>query len=292
MQIRLEDVNYIYNPGTTYENCALKDINVEIGGDSFTAIIGSTGSGKSTFIQLLNGLIKPSGGRIFFDNEEIYGRDDEKKLLRDLRCRIGLTFQYPEHQLFEEDVFTDVAFGPKNLGIDKDESEKRVRRALKAVGIGEEFYKKSPFELSGGQMRRVAIAGMLAMEPEMLILDEPTAGLDPAGKIEILDMLKDIRQERHITVVLVSHTMEEVALYADRVIAMTKAQIIYDLPTHEMFEHYKELEEIGLKAPEVKYFAESLKEAGMDLDTNVITVAETKRAILSALEKKKLTHVS
>lgn len=283
MQIKLENVNYIYNPGTTYESCALSDISVEVGGDSFTAVIGSTGSGKSTFIQLLNGLLKPTEGRIFYDGEEIFGKEDEKKLLRDLRCRIGLTFQYPEHQLFEEDVYTDVAFGPKNLGEDKEETDKRVRMALDAVGMGEEYYRKSPFELSGGQMRRAAIAGMLAMEPEMLILDEPTAGLDPAGKIEILDMLKSIQKERHISVLLVSHTMEEVALYADRVIAMNKSRIIYDLPTHEMFSHYRELEDIGLKAPDVRYFAESLKEAGMDIDTNVITVAETKRAILEAL---------
>lgn len=283
MQIKLENVNYIYNPGTAYEKQALSDISTEIGGDSFTAVIGSTGSGKSTFIQLLNGLLKPTDGRILFDGEEIFGKEDEKKQLRNLRCRVGLTFQYPEHQLFEDSVYADVAFGPKNLGADDDEIDRRVRKALSAVGIGEEFYKKSPFELSGGQMRRTAIAGMLAMEPEMLILDEPTAGLDPAGKTEILDMLSSVRKSRHITVVLVSHTMEEVALYADRVIAMNSSRILYDLPAHEMFAHYKELEEIGLKAPEVKYFTESLKAAGMKINTDTITVAEAKAAILEAL---------
>ena len=282
MQIKLEKVNYIYNPGTPEEVTALSDIDLEIGGDSFIAVIGSTGSGKSTFIQLLNGLLKPSSGRITFDGQEIYGLKNEKKLLRDLRCRVGLTFQYPEHQLFETDVYADVSFGPKNLGLDKREIDRRVLRALRAVNIGGEYYKKSPFELSGGEMRRVAIAGMLAMEPEMLILDEPTAGLDPKGKKEILDKIKEIQQDRHITVILVSHSMEEVAEYADRVIALNGSEIVMDLPVRELFRHTEELEDLGLAAPEVKYFMQDLKESGLDVDPDAITVEEAAGSILKA----------
>lgn len=282
MQIRFENVNYIYNPQTPDEVCALDDISVEIGGDTFIAVVGSTGSGKSTFIQMLNGLLKPSSGRILYDGEEIFGKKDEKKLLRTLRCRVGLTFQYPEHQLFETDVYSDVAFGPKNLGADKEDTDRRVVRALDAVSIGEEYYKKSPFELSGGEMRRVAIAGMLAMEPDMLILDEPTAGLDPRGKVEILDKLKSIQQEMHITVVLVSHTMEEVAEYADRVIALEHGEIIKDMPVHEFFADTAELEQTGLAAPEVRYFMDELAAAGLDVDINAVTVQEACSHILAA----------
>jgi len=286
MIITFEHVNYIYNRGTAEEVCAVRDLSTEIGGDSFIAVIGSTGSGKSTFIQMLNGLLKPTEGRILFDGREIFGKKDEKKLLRDLRCRVGLTFQYPEHQLFESDVYSDVAFGPKNLGADDAEIERRVKRALDAVSIGEEYYKKSPFELSGGEMRRVAIAGMLAMEPEMLILDEPTAGLDPRGKTEILDKLKSIQQENHITVVLVSHTMEEVAGYADRVIAMHDSRMILDRPVHEIFSDIRTLEEAGLAAPEVRYFMDELKEAGLDIDTDAITVEEARDRILAFINNR------
>ncbi|MGI6071653.1 MAG: energy-coupling factor transporter ATPase [Lachnospiraceae bacterium] len=284
MNIKLENVSYIYNHGTPQEVTALNDVSLDIGGDAFIAIIGSTGSGKSTLIQLLNGLEKPSSGRITFDGEEIYGKKDEKKLLRDLRRRVGLTFQYPEHQLFESDVYADVAFGPKNLGSDKEDIDRRVKRALAAVGIDEEFYSKSPFELSGGEMRRVAIAGILAMEPGMLIFDEPTAGLDPLGKVEILNKLKKIQQDNHITVILVSHNMEEVAAYADRVIALNDGMVVYDLPVREIFSQIEGLESIGLMAPEVKYFAEELKAAGLDMDTDVITVEEACRAIVEALK--------
>lgn len=283
MNIKLENVSYKYNPGTAEEVAALENVSLELGGNSFIAIIGSTGSGKSTLVQLLNGLEKPTSGSITWDGEEIYGQKDEKKLIRDIRCRVGVSFQYPENQLFETDVFSDVSFGPKNQGLDKEETDKRARRALDAVGIKEDYYEKSPFELSGGEMRRVAIAGMLAMEPEVMIFDEPTAGLDPMGKKEILEKIKEIQRETQITVILVSHTMEEVAAYADRVIALNDAHVIFDLPVHEMFEKYEELEKIGLAAPEVKYFALKLKEAGLDIDTNVITVNEAKEAILKAL---------
>lgn len=285
MQITFENVNFIYNKGTNEEVKALDNINLSIGGDSFIAVIGSTGSGKSTFIQLLNGLIKPSGGRILYDGEEIFGKKDEKKLLRKLRCRVGLAFQYPEHQLFEKDVYTDVSFGPKNQGIAKEDIPVKVEKALADVGIGEDYYKKSPFDLSGGEMRRVAIAGMLAMEPDMLILDEPTAGLDPLGKIEILSKIKEIQQQRHITVVLVSHTMEEVARYADRVIALDKGQVLFDKSVHDAFADTKSLEESGLMAPEVTYFMKELKAAGVNVDENCITVGEAVSSIMAAVNK-------
>ena len=285
MQIKFENVNFIYNQNTVEETPALKNVNLEIGGDSFIAVIGSTGSGKSTLIQMMNGLLKPTSGRITFDGREIYGLKDEKKLLRALRCKVGLTFQYPEHQLFESEIYKDVAFGPKNLGAGLEDVDRRVRKALDAVNIGEEYYKKSPFELSGGQMRRVAIAGMLAMEPEMLILDEPTAGLDPMAKKEMLDKLKSIQQEMHITVVLVSHTMEEVARYADRVIALKESEVVFDLPAHEAFARPRELERMGFAAPEVRCFMEELKNAGLDVDVNAITVDEACSNILKALNK-------
>lgn len=285
MQIKLENVNFIYNEGSEEEKTALHDISLELGGDCFIAVIGSTGSGKSTLIQLLNGLHKPNSGKITWDGQEIYGQKDEKKLIRDIRCRVGLTFQYPEHQLFETDVYSDVAFGPKNLGADADEIKRRAEKALEAVGIEKELYERSPFELSGGQMRRAAIAGMLAMEPEILILDEPTAGLDPKGKTEILEKIKEIQQNNHITVVLVSHTMEEVAAYADRVIALDKGTVAMDLPVHDIFEKHGELEKLGLEAPEVKYFVERLAAKGMNIDTGAITVNEAKDAILKALKK-------
>ncbi|MBO7729984.1 MAG: energy-coupling factor transporter ATPase [Lachnospiraceae bacterium] len=262
MIIRLENVNYIYNPGTAEEVKAISDVNLELGGDSFTAIIGSTGSGKSTLIQMLNGLLEPSSGSITYDGVPIYKEGkltkEEKKALRTLRCRVGLVFQYPEYQLFEENVLKDVCYGPKNLGFSKEEQEEKARAALSAVGLSESLYDKSPFEISGGEKRRVAIAGVLAMEPEVLILDEPTAGLDPLGKSQILELLKKYQQERHVTVILVSHSMEEVAQYADRVIALYKAKVVLDGSTREVFSHRKELEEIGLGVPEVCAFTQSI----------------------------------
>lgn len=286
MQIKLENVNFIYNEGSEEESRAINNISLELGGDSFIAIIGSTGSGKSTLIQLLNGLLKPGSGKITWDGEEIYGLKDEKKLIRDIRCRVGLAFQYPEHQLFETDVYSDVAYGPKNLGLDDDEIKHRTEEALLAVGLEKELYEKSPYELSGGQMRRAAIAGILAMKPEVLILDEPTAGLDPKGKTEILEKIKEIQTGLHMTVILVSHTMEEVAKYADRVIAIDRGSVAMDLPVHEIFKKHKELEELGLKAPEVKYFVEGLAAKGLDIDTDAITVSEARDAILEAVKNR------
>lgn len=279
MIIRFEHVSYIYNRNTVEEVTAVDDVSLELGGDSLTAIIGSTGSGKSTLIQMMNGLLKPSRGEISYDGEVIFTEGKEtkaqKKRIRDLRCRIGLVFQYPEYQLFDETVLKDVCFGPKNQGLSPEEAEERARKALEEVRMPEHSIDKSPFDLSGGQKRRAAIAGVLAMEPEVLILDEPTAGLDPQGKKEILDLLKRYQKEKKTTVILVSHSMEEVAQYADRVIAMYKSKVILDGPTHEVFAHRKELEEMDLGVPEVQTFAEGLGIEG------AITVEEAAGAILA-----------
>ena len=262
MIIKLENVSYIYNSGTVEEVKAVSDVNLELGGDSFIAIIGSTGSGKSTLIQMLNGLLEPASGTITYDGTPIYKKGkltrEEKKALRTLRCRVGLVFQYPEYQLFEETVFKDVCYGPKNLDCSEEEQEARAKAALEAVGVAPSMYEKSPFEISGGEKRRVAIAGVLAMEPEVLILDEPTAGLDPLGKSQILQLLKKYQTERHMTVILVSHSMEEVAEYADRVIAMNRSEIILDGSTAEVFGNREKLEEIGLGVPEVCAFTQSI----------------------------------
>ncbi|MBR5931247.1 MAG: energy-coupling factor transporter ATPase [Lachnospiraceae bacterium] len=278
MIIKLEDVNYIYNPGTVEEVTAVSDANLELGGDSFTAIIGSTGSGKSTLIQMLNGLLEPASGQITYDGVPIYKKGklnkEEKKALRQLRCRVGLVFQYPEYQLFEETVLKDVCYGPKNLGFSKEEQEEKARAALAAVGASEELFEKSPFEISGGEKRRVAIAGVLAMEPEVLILDEPTAGLDPLGKSQLLELLKKYHEEKHVAIILVSHSMEEVAQYADRVIAMSKSKIVLDGSTEDVFAHRAELEEIGLGVPEVCAFTQSI---GLG---DVLTVEEAAEKIM------------
>jgi len=278
MIIKLDHVNYIYNPDTVEKVVAVDDVNLEIGGNSLTAIIGSTGSGKSTLIQMLNGLLKPTSGTISYDGEVIFteGKEtkEQKKKIRDLRCRVGLVFQYPEYQLFDETVLKDVCYGPKNQGFTQEEAEEKARKALEEVHMPEKSILKSPFDLSGGQKRRAAIAGVLAMEPEVLILDEPTAGLDPKGKTEVLDLLKRYQREKETTVILVSHSMEEVAQYADRVIAMHKSKVILDGPTHEVFSHREELEAIGLGVPEVQAFTESL---GIK---DAITVQEACDAIL------------
>ena len=262
MIIKLENVNYIYNPGTVEEVTAVSDANLELGGDSFTAIIGSTGSGKSTLIQLLNGLLEPASGQITYDGVPIYKEGkltkEEKKALRQLRCRVGLVFQYPEYQLFEETVLKDVCYGPKNLGFSEEEQLEKAKAALTAVGASEDLYDKSPFEISGGEKRRVAIAGVLAMEPEVLILDEPTAGLDPLGKSQLLELLKKYHEEKHVAIILVSHSMEEVAQYADRVIALSKSKVVLDGSPEEVFSHREELEAIGLGVPEVCAFTNSI----------------------------------
>ena len=280
MAIKIDHLNYVYSEGTAFEKHALKDVNLEIPDGQFIGIIGHTGSGKSTLIQHLNGLLKGTSGAIYYNGTNIY---DEGYNMKELRSKVGLVFQYPEHQLFEVDVFTDVCFGPKNLGLPKEEIEQRAHEALRLVGMKEENFKKSPFELSGGQKRRVAIAGILAMEPEVLVLDEPTAGLDPKGRDDILDQVKRLQEERHITVILVSHSMEDVARYVDRIIVMNKGQVRFDGVPREVFRHYRELEEIGLAAPQVTYLMHDLAEAGWDVDTDATTVEEAADAIYRCL---------
>ena len=283
MSIKLEHVNYIYGEGTAYEKHALKDINLEIPDGQFLGIIGHTGSGKSTLIQHLNGLIKATSGVIYYSGENIYA---EGYSMKDLRSHVGLVFQYPEYQLFEEDVLSDVCFGPKNLGLSEEEVKMRSLEALHQVGLKEKYYDKSPFDLSGGQKRRVAIAGILAMHPEVLILDEPTAGLDPKGRDDILDQIAKLHEERGITVILVSHSMEDVAKYVDRIIVMDHGCMKFDGEPKKVFEHYKELESIGLSAPQVTYVMQDLKEKGFDVDVHAITVEEAKQSILQAFGMK------
>lgn len=280
MSIIVNKLNYIYNPGTAMEVQALRDINLEIGDNEFIGIIGHTGSGKSTLIQHLNGLIRATSGGIFYNGADIY---DEGYDLRTLRTKVGLVFQYPEHQLFETTVMTDVCFGPKNQGLDEKEAMLRAVASLNAVHFPEKHFYDSPFELSGGQKRRVAIAGVLAMQPEVLILDEPTAGLDPQGRDEILEMVANLCRTKQITVILVSHSMEDVARFVDRLIVMNGGSVLYDDTPREVFSHYRELEEIGLMAPQVTYVMHALAEAGIPVDTDATTVAEAKDRILKVV---------
>lgn len=280
MSLKLENVNYVYSEGTAYQIQALKNINLEIKDGQFIGVIGHTGSGKSTLIQHLNGLVKASSGAIYFNGKNIY---DEGYNFRELRSHVGLVFQYPEHQLFEATILDDVCFGPKNQGLSKEETVSRAKEALKSVGIPEKLYDQSPFDLSGGQKRRVAIAGVLAMRPEVLILDEPTAGLDPAGRDEILDLIARMHRERKITVILVSHSMEDVAKYVERIIVMNHGQVMFDGTPKEVFHHYKELEQVGLAAPQVTYLMHELKEKGLDVNTEATTVAEARESLLEVL---------
>ena len=283
MLLIADHISYVYSPGTAYEKKALDDVSLTINKGEFIGIIGHTGSGKSTLIQHFNGLEKATSGTIYFDGQDIYDKDFNMK---SLRSRVGLVFQYPEHQLFETTVLEDVKFGPKNLGLSKVEVDLRAFEAIKQVGLSEKCYDDSPFELSGGQKRRVAIAGVLAMKPEILILDEPTAGLDPRGRDEILDQIAKLHKEG-LTVILVSHSMEDVAKYADRIIAMNSGKVAFDGTPKEVFRHYKELERMGLSAPQITYVMQAMKELGLDVDTDVSTVEEAKEEILKAFHSKK-----
>ncbi|MBR3170041.1 MAG: energy-coupling factor transporter ATPase [Lachnospiraceae bacterium] len=283
MQLELKNVSYTYGKGTVFEVNALSNIDLAIEEGQFIGIIGHTGSGKSTLIQHFNALMEPTEGKVLFEGEDIWG---EKYDRRALRSKVGLVFQYPEHQLFETDVLTDVAFGPKNQGLSKEEAEARAREALVQVGFPEKFYGHSPFELSGGQKRRVAIAGVLAMNPKVLILDEPTAGLDPKGRDEILDQISYLHDQRGITIILVSHSMEDVARYADRLIVVNDGRIPYDGTPREVFAHYKELEKIGLAAPQITYIMHDLAAKGLPVDVQATTIEEAKKSILEALAGK------
>lgn len=280
--LKMDHVNYIYSPGNAYEKHALKDISLDIYEGQFLGIIGHTGSGKSTLIQHLNGLIKATDGTIYYKGENIY---DDKYNLRELRNNVGLVFQYPEHQLFEIDVLSDVCFGPKNQGLSEEECKQRAIEALKLVGLPEKYYQSSPFDLSGGQKRRVAIAGVLAMKPKVLILDEPTAGLDPKGRDEILDQIAYLQKAGQLTVVLVSHSMEDIAKYVDHIVVMNQGAKMFDGQPKEVFAHYKELERVGLAAPQVTYMMHALAEKGLPVDVEATTISEAVASIVKLLQK-------
>lgn len=283
MSLELKQVTYTYSPGTVYEIHALEDVNLVIPDSQFIGMIGHTGSGKSTLIQHLNGLIRPTSGQVLYNGEDIW---QEKYDLKSLRSQVGLVFQYPEHQLFEVDVLSDVCFGPKNQGLSKEEAMEEAKKALTSVGLGEEYYDKSPFELSGGQKKRVAIAGVLAMNPKILILDEPTAGLDPRGRDEILDQIAGLHKERGISIVLVSHSMEDIAKYVERIIVMNQGKVAFDDVPKKVFAHYKELEAMGLSAPQITYIMQALKARGMAVDVTATTVEEARESILTALKMR------
>lgn len=282
MSIIVDHIYYTYEIGTGFERQALKDVSCVIEDGEFIGLIGHTGSGKSTFIQHLNGLVQATSGNIFYNGADIYDKDYDMK---QLRSKVGLVFQYPEHQLFETDIFKDVCFGPRNLGLPKMEVELRAFEALRLVGLEENLYYQSPFDLSGGQKRRVAIAGVLAMKPEVLILDEPTAGLDPRGRDDILDCVKKLQSETGMTVILVSHSMEDVAKYVERIMVMNDGVLMLDDQPKEIFSHYKELEDMGLAAPQVTYIMNDLRQAGFSVDTQALTVEEAKQTVLMALGK-------
>ena len=283
MAIELKDVSYVYEGGSPQEIHALNHVTLQIPDGQFIGLIGHTGSGKSTLIQHLNGLVRATAGDILYNGRSIYG---EGFSMKELRSKVGLVFQYPEHQLFETDVLTDVCFGPKNLGLDAETIRVRAREALDAVGLDSSYDTVSPFELSGGQKRRVAIAGVLAMKPDVLILDEPTAGLDPKGRDEILEQVAGLHREQKITVVLVSHSMEDVAKYVDRIIVMNHGSVAFDGAPKEVFAHYRELEEIGLAAPQVTYIVHELKKRGFPISGDITTVEEAKQAILQVIGDK------
>ena len=283
MKLIADHLVYEYNKGTNQTVRALDDVSFVIHPGEFLGLIGHTGSGKSTLVQHLNALLRPDGGTIYYDGADVFEKSYDRKALR---SKVGLVFQYPEHQLFEESVFKEVCFGPNNMGLDTKEVEQRAYAAIARVGLTEECLDQSPFDLSGGQKRRVAIASVLAMQPEILVLDEPTAGLDPKGRDELLSMIMDLRETEGISIVLVSHSMEDVAEYVDRIIVMDKGKILYDDTPKAVFAHAKELEAIGLSAPQVTYILQDLKAAGLDVDTTGITLAEARNTILEALHWK------
>lgn len=285
MMMKINNLNYIYNANTPFEKKALDNINLEINEGEFIGLIGHTGSGKSTLVQHLNGLMKPSSGDIIIDGVNITTKDAN---LKEIRQKVGLVFQYPEHQLFEETIYKDIAFGPKNLGLNEEEVNKRVKESMELVGLDfEELKDRSPFELSGGQKRRVAIAGVIAMKPKILVLDEPTAGLDPSGRDEILGEIQKLYEKEGITIVLVSHSMEDVARLVDRILVMHKGKLEIDGKTRDVFRRADELENLGLGVPQITKFMRIFKEKGNDVKDDVLTVNEAKEEILKFLRRKK-----
>ena len=281
MPITADHLTYVYGGNKNLKTTAVDDISVSIDDGQFIGLIGHTGSGKTTFLQLLSGLIKPESGTVLIDGEDIFAKNFD---LHSIRSKVGIVFQYPEHQLFEETVFTDVCFGPKNLGLPKEEIESRATEALRLVGLDEGIYAQSPFELSGGQKRRVAIAGVISMKPKFLILDEPTAGLDPAGRKEILGLVSKLCREQNMTIILVSHSMDDVAEYADRILVINDGKLAIDAPPREVFNHKDELESYGLSLPQVTKAMFRLKESGIPVNTDAITVNEALSDILKVLK--------
>lgn len=285
MSIEISNVNYIYMPGTPFEKIALDNVNLSIKDGEFLAIIGHTGSGKSTLIQNFNGLLKPTSGKIIVDGKDITLK---KSKLMDIRKKVGIVFQYPEYQLFEETVLKDICFGPSKLGYSKDEVIEKAKNAMESLGLDYEKYKDlSPFELSGGQKRRVAIAGVIAMEPKTLILDEPTAGLDPKGRDDLLNRIATLHSNKGMTIILVSHSMEDVAKYASRVVVMNHGKCILDGTINEVFREKETLEEVGLALPQVTYLTLALREKGFQISKDIYTVEEAKTEVLKALRRHK-----
>lgn len=282
MGIKVDDISFLYERGTAMQVTALDHISAEIPDNQFIGLIGHTGSGKSTFVQTLNGLLKVTSGHIYYNGEDIDGEKFDRKKLR---SDVGLVFQYPEHQLFEVDVITDVMFGPRNLGLSDAEAKQRARDALESVRMPKSLYKSSPFDLSGGQKRRAAIAGVLAMRPKILILDEPTAGLDPKGRDEILGLIADMKRDLNMTIILVSHSMDDVARYVDRIMVMGGGKLLYDDDPVKVFRHVKELEGLGLAAPQITYIMQLLKERGLDVSTDALTVEEAAAEIMAHWRK-------
>ncbi|MBZ9689443.1 energy-coupling factor transporter ATPase [Clostridium estertheticum] len=284
MSIKIENLTHIYMPKTPFEKKAIDDVSIEIKQGEFVALIGHTGSGKSTLIQHINGLLKPTSGSLLIDDIDITVK---KAKLTNIRKKVGLVFQYPEYQLFEETIEKDIAFGPHNLGLDNDEINKRVRRAMRIVGLDYEQYKdKSPFEISGGQKRRVAIAGVVAMEPKVLILDEPTAGLDPKGRDDILSKIVELYKENDMTIILVSHSMEDVAKVANRIIVMDSGKCILDGTPAEIFKQIEILESVGLAVPQVTYLIRELRNKGFDISEDIFTIEKAKQELLKILKNK------
>ncbi len=284
MELRVENLCYDYNKGTSFEKRALNNINLSIKENEFIGLIGHTGSGKSTLIQTFNGLLAPTEGKVTWNGKDIYEKGFNR---REFRSHVGIVFQYPEYQLFETTVLKDVCFGPKNLGISEEESKRKAEEALRLVGLDEKYWQHSPFELSGGQKRRAAIAGVLAMEPEILILDEPTAGLDPKGRDEILGVIKKLNEEKETTIILVSHSMDDVAEYVDRIIVINDGDIMYDDTPVNIFQMVDELEAIDLAAPQITYILRDLSRMGLNVGTGIIRIDDAVQTIKKALSEYK-----
>lgn len=284
MELRVENLCYDYNKGTSFEKRALNNINLSIKENEFIGLIGHTGSGKSTLIQTFNGLLAPTEGKVTWNGKDIYEKGFNR---REFRSHVGIVFQYPEYQLFETTVLKDVCFGPKNLGISEEESKRKAEEALRLVGLDEKYWQHSPFELSGGQKRRAAIAGVLAMEPEILILDEPTAGLDPKGRDEILGVIKKLNEEKETTIILVSHSMDDVAEYVDRIIVINDGDIMYDDIPVNIFQMVDELEAIDLAAPQITYILRDLNRMGLNVGTGIIRIDDAVHTIKKALSEYK-----